>query len=156
MKLSKTAFILSLICLFSAGLFAQTNTKIKPVVKPDAPLSSVRTSPAYSEIVLRKTELLSDIESLLVTYTEDFPKIREGRYEAALLQKELDRLLAANFADASRLSAALGRLIVRKCEVATDLWSLQSQFNNEHPDVKRAKRKFEIFEAAVNDILSAR
>lgn len=156
MKSSKIAFILSLICLFAAGLFAQTNTKTKPVATVAAPLNAVRASPAYAEVVLRKTELLSEIESLLVEYTEEFPKIKEGRYEAALLQKELDKLLAANLADGSKLSAALGKLLVRKCELATDLWSLQAQFNDQHPDVKRTKRKLEIFEAAVSDILSAR
>jgi predicted nuclease with TOPRIM domain len=132
--------------------FAQT--KNKPVVPANQ--QSARTSPAYAEILLRKTELLSEVESLLVEYTEEFQKVKEIRFETGLLQKELDKLLALNIADAARLSSALGKLIVRKCELNTDLWSLQLQFNDQHPDVKRAKRKAEIFEAAVNDILQGK
>lgn len=152
MKLSKTAFILSLVCLFAPAVFAQTKTK--PVVSVSA--SSVKSSPAYAEVLLRKTELLSELESLLVEYTEEYPKVRDLRYETGLLQKEMDRLLAQNAADSSRLSAALGKLMARKCELETDLWNLQKQFNDQHPDVKRAKRKAEMFEAAIIEILQGK
>jgi hypothetical protein len=43
--------------------------------------------------------------------------------------------------------------MVRKCALDTDVWSLLKQFNDSNPDVKRAKRKAEIFEAAINEIL---
>ena len=41
---------------------------------------AVKSSPAYAEILLRKTELESDVESLLISYTEDFPKIKENKF----------------------------------------------------------------------------
>ena len=152
MKIKILLFILVLVSSFPAFSLAQTTVR-----KPVPPVSSQnKTSPAYAEVLLRKTELLSELESLLVEYTEDFPKVKELRFESGLLQKDLDRLLAVNVADASRLSAALGKLMVRKCELNTDLWSLQLQFNDQHPDVKRAKRKSEIFEAAISDILQGK
>ena len=153
MKSSKF-FLTALFLLLSATLcFSQI--KPKPVVASTG-AQSVKASPAYAEVLLRKTELLSEVESLLIEYTEEFPKVKEKRFETNLLQKELDRLLAANIADASRLSAALGKLMVRKCELNVDLWILQQQFNDQHPDVKRAKRKAEIFETAINDILQGK
>lgn len=154
MKITKIAFILPLICLFASFGFAQTNTKTKPI--PPAASNQIKLSPAYAEVMLRKTELLSELESLLIEYTEEFPKIKEMRFESGLLQKELDRLLAVNAADGSKLSAALGKLMVRKCELNAILWSLQQQFNDQHPDVKRAKRKAEFFETAINDILQGK
>ena len=78
------------------------------------------------------------------------------RFETGLLQKEMDRLLTQNVTDASRLSAALGKLMARKCELETDLWNLQKQFNDQHPDVKRARRKAEIFENAIIEILQGK
>jgi hypothetical protein len=42
---------------------------------------------------------------------------------------------------------------VRKVELQSDLWSLQQQFGEAHPEVKRAKRKVEIFERAIIEIL---
>ena len=155
MKLCKIAFLLSVIVLFSTAIFAQTTAKTKPTTIPSAS-NQIKSSPAYAEVILRKTELTSDLESLLVEYTEDYPKVKEMRYETGLLQKELDKILALTAADSGKLSAALGKLIVRKCELETDLWGLQKQFNDEHPDVKRAKRKVEIFDAAIRDILQGK
>lgn len=150
MNLRRIAFILPIVFLFTAAVFAQTKTKPTPA----GGLNPIKSSPAYAEILLKKTELAAELEGLLVEYTEEYPKVKELRYESGLLQKELDRLLlTVNPADASKLSAALGKLIVRKCELDTDLWSLLLQFNAEHPDVKRAKRKSEIFAAAINEIL---
>lgn len=156
MKLTKIAFILSLLCFFAPAALAQTNVKkaALPIALTKAEI--VKSSPAYAEVLLRKTELLSELESLLVEYTEEYPKVKELRFEVGLLQKEMDRLMAANMPDASKFSAALGKLMVRKCELDTDLWGLQKQFNDEHPDVKRAKRKSEIFQAAINEILQAK
>jgi len=118
--------------------------------------NSLKSSPAYAEVLLRKTELLSELESLLIDYKEEYPKVKELRFETASLQKELDKLLMVNPAESSKLSAALGKLMVRKCELETDLWSLQTEFNDEHPNVKRAKRKMEIFESAIKEILQTK
>jgi predicted nuclease with TOPRIM domain len=152
MKLRKFVIVAFFLAFFAPLCFSQTKTKPAPAVNAN----SAKTSPAYAEVLLRKTELLSELESLLIEYTEEYPKIKELRYESGLLQKELERLLAANAADASRLSDALGKLMVRKCELGTNLWSLQQQFNDQHPDVKRAKRKAELFDAAINDILQGK
>jgi len=151
MKLQKVVFIAVLIVLYSQFCFSQTTPKSKSVVPVNS--LSAKSSPAFAEVLLRKTELLSELESILVEYTEEYPKVKELRFEIGLLQKELDRMLAVNLSESSKLSAALGKLMVRKCELDTDVWNLQKQFNDVHPDVKRARRKAEIFDAAVNEIL---
>jgi predicted nuclease with TOPRIM domain len=153
MKLEK--FVLTALFLMLSATVCAAQIKTKPVAATTA-AQSVKSTPAYAEVLLRKTELLSELESLLVEYTEEYPKVKELRFETGLLQKELDKLLAMSTGDASKLSAALGKLMVRKCELNADLWALQLQFNDQHPDVKRAKRKVEIFEAAINDILQGK
>jgi hypothetical protein len=154
MKLQRFIFIALFLMLFSQICFSQTTTKSKTV--PPTNSQSAKSSPAYAEVLLRKTEILSELESLLVEYTEDYPKVRESRFEAGLLQKEMDRLLAVNPSESTKLTTALGKLMVRKCELDTELWSLQKQYNDDHPDVKRARRKSEIFGAAINEILQAK
>jgi uncharacterized protein involved in exopolysaccharide biosynthesis len=147
----KIIFVLSII-LF-ASIFVQA--QVKPVVKPtptavtSAP--TAKSSPAYAEVLFKKTELSAELENLLVEYTEDYPSVKELRFELGLLQKDLDKLLAV--ADVSKLSLALGKLMVRKTELAADVWNLQRQLADEHPDVKRAKRKVEVFEQAIKEIL---
>src|SRR3954463_16393983 len=131
-------FIPVTLFLVSSLLFVCSNAKAQTrpgATSIPAANSAVTSSPAYAEVLLRKTELESDIESLITEYTEDYPKVKETKYQAASLQKELDRLLAVKAADAGKLTLALGKLIVRKCELETDLWSLEAQYKEGHPDV---------------------
>ena len=115
--------------------------------------SNLTASPAYAEILLRRTELESELESLILDYTEEFPKVKEIRQELGFLKRESDRLAAVKPAESSKLTLALGKLIVKKAELETDVWNLMKAYNEAHPDVKRAKRKVEIYEAAIKEIL---
>ena len=110
-------------------------------------------SPAFAEVLLRKTEFTAELESLLPDYTDEYPKVKELRFALGALQTEIDRLSKIDQANAGRLTLALGRLIVRKVELETDVWNLLRTYKDEHPDVKRAKRKVDIYEAAIKEIL---
>ena len=113
----------------------------------------MRSSAAYAELLLRRTELESSLESLLVDYTEDFPKIKEIRLELGFLKSEMDRLMVVKPAEAGKLTSALGKLMLRKVELEAELETLRLQYNDNYPDVKRAKRKVEVFENAIKEIL---
>ncbi len=148
---------LSAVCLL-CGLISDSDAQKKPekpavqTVSQAYASQSFKSSPAFAELILRKTELLADLESLLVSYTEEFPKVKELRFEVAELDKETARLGVVR--ENAKLTAALGKLLVRRAELATDVWSLQKKYGDEHPDVKRAKRKAEIYDNAVREILN--
>lgn len=147
----------ALFLVFAASFtFAQTGGKSR--IAPPLPTKSDaknnnKSSPAYAELLLRKTERVADLEELLVEYTEDYPKVKELRYEIKLLENEISRILAVNAADAGKLTLALGKLMLRKVDLQLEYVNLQVQYKDEHPDVKQAKRKVEIYEAAIADIL---
>jgi uncharacterized protein involved in exopolysaccharide biosynthesis len=146
--------ILSILLLSGCVLFVAINGTAQTNALSIQPVSSVvNSSPAFAEILLRKTELQAEVESLLSEYTEDYPKVRETQYQLAQLQKGMDRVIAVKAADSSKLTLALGKLIVRKCELETELWALLNQYKEDHPDVKRAKRKVDVFEQAIKQIL---
>lgn len=115
--------------------------------------SEIRSSPAYAELLLKKAELQAELEALAVEYTEEFPKVAEGRYTLELIEKERARMLAVKPAEAGKLSLSLGKLITRKIDLEVELWTLRKTLQEAHPDVKRAKKKVEIFEAAIKEIL---
>jgi hypothetical protein len=117
-------------------------------------LVQMRSSPAFAELQLKKTELVSDLESLIIEYTEDFPKVKEIRFMIMLIDRDIARISRVKPAESSKLTLALGKLMVRKIELEMDMWNVQKSYKDEHPDVKRAKRKVEIYEAAINDILN--
>jgi len=153
MSLFKIVSGISLIFLFAVFVSAQTSSKPKSIPFSIPMLNSVKSSPAFAEIILRKTELEAELESLLVSYTEDFPKIKEIRFEIDSLKKELERLSTVKSAESSKLTLALGKLMVRKAELETDLWNLRKKYDDNHPEVKRAKRKIDIYESAIKEIL---
>lgn len=124
--------------------------------QPPPATDSYKATPAYAEVILRKTELSAELEVLLVEYTDEFPKVKDLRFEIGLLQKEIDRLAAVPAADQTRLTSALGRLMIHKCDAAATAAGLEKTLSDEHPDLKRAKRRIEIFEAAVKEILAAK
>ena len=113
----------------------------------------IRSSPAYAEVLLRKTELEAELESLLVDHTDEFPRIRYARMELEFIRSEMDRMLRVKAADAQKLSAALGRLILAKIVHQAKLRQLRDQFSDDHPTVRRQRRTVEIYEAAIKEIL---
>lgn len=116
---------------------------------PDA----IKSSPAYAELLLRKTELSAELESLILEYTDEFPKVRESRYAIALLDRDLIRISTLKPTEAGKLTLALGKLMLRRIELETELGILLRSYKDEHPDVKRLKKKVEIYEAAIKEIL---
>ena len=113
----------------------------------------IRSSPAYSEILLRKTEIQADIEALLADYTEANPKIIDLRVELSALDKSLEKVFGVKPTETGKLTLALGKLIVRKASLDADLSRLQRSYNKDHPEVKRAKRRVEIFDSAIREVL---
>lgn len=132
--------------LFTTAVFAQ---KQPPAQAADA----VRGSAAYAEVLLKKTDLESELESLLIDYTDEFPRVKELKYSLSLLQRDADKILATKANDAGRLTQALGKLMVRRIDLETDLWELLLSYKDEHPDVKRAKRRVEIYDRAIKQII---
>lgn len=150
----KPALFLILVSLLAVFCRAQANVKNGEQRNAfSKPNFQVKSSPAYAEIILRKTERASQLEELLLDYTEEFPKIKEIRYELSLIEAGLNKILGVPVSDVGKLTLALGKLLVRKTELETDLWSLRQEYTDDRPEVKRAKRKVEIFDKAVRDIL---
>lgn len=152
----RTGFITAFIALSaSAVVFAQSppGKKAEPA-STTATVTPASATPAYAELILRRTELQSEIEALVLSYTEEYPKLKEMRYTLTLVDRDIARLGKVKPSDTSRLTLALGKLMVRRIELETDLWKLQDTYKDEHPDVKRAKRRVEIYETSINEILN--
>ena len=120
MRIYRFIFILLAILCTSTFVLAQnTNVKMSTVST-----NSVKSSPAYAELLLRKVELEAEVESLLVSYTEEFPKVKEAKFELGLITKDYEKLIVQT--DATKLTLALGKLLVRKNQLETDSWILQN------------------------------
>src|SRR6476620_9734047 len=115
--------------------------------------SAIKGTPAYAEVLLRKTELLADLDAFTPDYTEANPKMLELRAELASIDRSMTRILAVKPPQTSRLSEALGRMMVKKAALDADLQRLSRQYNKDYPDVKRAQRRVDLYESAISDII---
>ena len=116
--------------------------------------AEVRSSPAYAEVLLRRTELRADLEAVLADYTEENPKVIDLRFELDNLEKALNRIAVVKPTETGKLTLALGKMLVKKAGLETDLTRLMRTYNKEHPDVKRGAKRIEIFESAIKEILN--
>ena len=147
------AFIFS-IAAGAECVAAQKTVAQKPVADAKQTANPRSASPAYAELVLKRTELRSELESLILDYTEDYPRIKEIRFVLALFDRDIGRINRVKAEDSSKLTLALGKLMLRRIELETELVNLEKNYKEEHPDVKRAKKKVEIYESAINEILN--
>lgn len=155
--LTRALLLGAFICSIAAGaesVDAQKAVAEKPVADAKKTANPGSASPAYAELVLKRTELRSELESLILDYTEEYPRIKEIRFVLALLDRDIGRINRVKAEDSSKLTLALGKLMLRRIELETELVNLQNNYKEEHPDVKRAKKKVEIYESAINDILN--
>jgi len=152
-NLSILILIVAVVLFANVVCDAQLNPKPKSTPAPAADLQPIKSSPAFAELLLHRTELQSDLDSLLADYTEEYPKVKAIRVELGFLKVEMDRLLAVNAADSGKLTLALGQLMLRKVSLETELDALRAQYKDEHPDVRKARKKVETFEAAIKEIL---
>ena len=140
--------ILGLCAANATGQTGRSNTRDESVKA-----ANLKATAAYAEVALRRAEMEAEVESLLLDYTDDFPRIKELRFALGRVRAESDRLTAITAAENGKATTALGKLIVRKIESEIDLWKLQQNYAEGHPDVKKAKKRVEVFENAIKEIL---
>ena len=147
----KYFFSFIFLMLFTIGVSAQSDSKKIDYSTPTS--KAIKSSPAYSALVFQRTVIKADLEEMLVTYTEDFPKVKDARHEIDLINFELTRLLDTKVTDSCKLSDSLGKLMLKKTEIEMELFNLKKKYKEDHPEVLRAKRKLDIYEKAVTEIL---
>lgn len=138
---------------YYARTFYLTVFAIAFVIPVAAQISAAKQSPAYSELLLRRTELFAELESLSADYTDESPKILDLKYEVSSLEKAMQKLQSAKPADAGKLTLALGKLMVKRASLDAESNRLSRTYSPDHTEVKRVRKKLEIFDAAIREIL---
>lgn len=141
---SSIKLTLVLLLTVAGHALAQTKTSV-----PDA----ARASQAYAEVLLRKTELSAELESLAADYTDESPKIKDLKYEVAALDKAMQRIATVKAAESGKLTLALGKLLVKRASLDAELNRLSRSYSTEQTEVKRIKKKIEVYDNAIREIL---
>ncbi|NNE99058.1 MAG: hypothetical protein HKN25_08570 [Pyrinomonadaceae bacterium] len=153
MKFLRLAFVLVFIGSFSIVGEAQLRSRKSAKSTPVPIRTAIRHSPAFAELILRRAELESSLAELLVSYKEEFPKVKETRYELDVIRADIKEISSTSASQTGKLTLSLGKLLVRRAELATDYWVLKNRYSDQHPSTKKSKRKLEIFERAIKEII---
>lgn len=138
--------ILLLLTLIPTAVLAQQPSR------PSVP-ANVRSTSAYAEVLLRATEVRSELDSIADDHTDASTRVIDLKTELEALEKAIDRLAMVRPTDTGKLTLALGKMLVRKSELDTDLARMLRSYKPEHPDVRRAMKKTATFEKAISEIL---
>jgi uncharacterized protein involved in exopolysaccharide biosynthesis len=144
--MKQTIFSIIFVFIISTTSFTQTKTKI---ITTD----SAKSTPAFAELILLKTEVQSTLEELLLDYKDEYPEVKKNKVQLDFINKELDKLLKLDASQMPKLTLALGKLLVRKIELQSDLSALRENYKEDNPEVLRTKKKLEIFEKAIAEIM---
>jgi hypothetical protein len=131
----------------------QTQTNVTAPIKTLGRKLDVRTTPAYAELIMKRTEIAADLDVLLPDYTEESPEVREKRLNLQILDSALKRLENVTLEQYLALTPAVGRMLARKLEAEAELKILSDIYTDEHPSVKKSKIRYKVFEAELKRLL---
>ncbi|MBL8180281.1 MAG: hypothetical protein JNL64_01580 [Blastocatellia bacterium] len=145
-------FVFQVSAVFAFGLFTAVLPQTGSPTQQNTEVGPIRSSAAYSVVMLRRTELEADLVSFVEDYTEENPRVIDARFELASINKEVDRMFTISPSETQRLTESTGKLILRKAELETEKNRLLRTYKQDHPQVKRITKKIEIFQKALKQI----
>ena len=116
-------------------------------------LSAPETTPAYAVLVLRKAKVEAELSQLSEELTNEHPSLDTKRFELRAIKREMTRMRAVETSRVSRLSGAVGNLILSKVAIQVELNELLVQLTPQHPDVTKKKVELAALEREIENVL---
>jgi hypothetical protein len=151
----RTFPFIALIFLFSASaVISQTGKPPKAAPTPAPPAANrIKSSAAYIELALHKANIEAELVDMLVDYTDEYPRVKELKLETQYVQAELLSLQELDVSLLPKLTESFAKLLLQKIKMQVDLAQQRAVHKDDHPDVKRAIRRVDIYEKAIKDLL---
>ena len=101
--------------------------------------NSIKLTPAYTALALRKVEIEIEKARLLTMYKERHPVILSKQAYLTALNREMAELSQVGEDKVERLTEAFGALLLRKVEAQVELENMLTMYMPDYPDVKNKK-----------------
>jgi hypothetical protein len=108
---------------------------------------------AFAEVYAAKVEVETELKVLTMDYADETPQVREKKLERDLLEREIRWLEALPSTAHEKMNFALGRLLVKKTQAEAALKNLLQNYADEHPLVKKARTRIEVYNSEVQKLL---
>ena len=125
-------------------------TKVK---QQNAAISSAQMTLAYAEVFAQKVEAEAELKVLIIDMTDDAPQVREKKLRRDSLQREIEWLEKLPAASHSKMTLALGKIIVRKVQAEVDQKMLAENYADEHPLIKKARARLAVYKDEIDKLL---
>ena len=116
-------------------------------------LSAAETTPAYAELVLRKAKVEAELSELSKNLTNQHPSLDTKRFELRAIKREMAKMRAVETSRESKLSGAVGKLILSKVALEVELNDLLVQLKPQHPDVTKKRSELAALQREIENIL---
>jgi uncharacterized protein involved in exopolysaccharide biosynthesis len=136
-----------------AAQTTQPPTQPQPQTVPQTPQGSTKSTEAYGALVLRKVEVEAEYKEMLVDYTEEHPRVKIKKAEIDSLNFEMEKIAAMDSSFIPKLTATVGKLVLKKIDLQTEVNKLLLQYSEDHDLVKRAKQKVAVIEEEIQKVL---
>ena len=115
-------------------------------------LRDVKATPAYEMLIVRRAAIRAGLVEQKETLTSQHPDIERTRYEFSLLNIEIEKMLASEGSQISKLTRVYGQLILRKIDLQVEEHELRNQLTLTHPDLKKKRIELDAIQQEIADL----
>ena len=137
-----------MVLMFMLGITALASAQQSVVTLPD-----VKATPAYEMLIVRRAAIRAELVEQKETLTGQHPAVERTGYELNLLNIEIEKMLASERSQISKLSRAYGQLILRKIDLQVGEHDLRNQLTLTHPDLKKKRIELDAIQQEIDDLL---
>lgn len=116
-------------------------------------LSGPETTPAYGVLIVRKSVVESELAELSEKVTNEHPRLESMRFELRALRREMTKMRAVETSDESKLSSAVGNLILSRVALEVELNDLLVSLKPQHPEVTKKRVELAVIEREIDNVL---
>ena len=115
-------------------------------------LRDVKATPTYEMLIVRRAAIRAGLVEQKETLTSQHPDIERTRYEFSLLNIEIEKMLASEGSQISKLTRVYGQLILRKIDLQVEEHELRNQLTLTHPDLKKKRIELDAIQQEIADL----
>ena len=116
-------------------------------------LPDVKAAPAYEMLIVKRAAITSELAEQRETLTTQHPDVERTGYELSLVNMEIEKMLASERSQISKLSRIYGQLILRKIDLQVGEHKLRNQLTLTHPDLKKKRIELDAIQQEIDDLL---
>lgn len=120
---------------------------------PRESVTDVKTTSAYSMLILRKAAVEAELEKVLSEYTSDHRSAKIKQFELNALNSEMEKMAETPESNLVKLTSGYGTLILQKVKLGSEMQALLLEYTSDHPKLKLKEVELNLLEHEIAKIM---